>query len=227
MLSTQGKADSSSALSCFYRNDQNIRFRTSRRMQKFLVASVVLGSFFLLHAEQPAAKKPLSPGKTTNNIYRNPDLGLAYNITYGWVDRTGQMRDPSTDASSAQVLLAVFEHPPEVQGEGVNPAVIIATESLASYPDVKTASDYLDPLTQAATSQGFKAVSDPYETTVGAKALVGRDFRKEVGKATMYQSSLVMLAKGYAVSFTFIGGSQDEVEQLIERLSFASAGAKH
>jgi hypothetical protein len=37
----------------------------------------------------------------------------------------------------------------------------------------------------------------------------------------MHQTSLVMLEKGYAVSFTFISGSEDEVDQLIEKLSFA------
>jgi hypothetical protein len=189
-------------------------------MQRFLVASVVLVSFLLLHAEQSTTKKTLSPGTTTNNIYRNPDLGFTYKIIYGWVTRTEQMRDASTDPSNAQVLLAVFERPPEVKGEDVNPAVIIAAESLASYPDVKTASDYLDTLTQAATSRGFKAGNDPYETTVGGKALVGRDFSKQEGKVTMYQSSLVMLSKGYALSFTFIGGSEDEVEQLIGGLNF-------
>jgi hypothetical protein len=38
----------------------------------------------------------------------------------------------------------------------------------------------------------------------------------------MYQTSLVTLEKGYAVSFTFIGGSEDEVNELIERLRFAT-----
>jgi hypothetical protein len=30
-----------------------------------------------------------------------------------------------------------------------------------------------------------------------------------------------MLEKGYIVSFTFIGGSEDEVDGLVENLSFA------
>jgi hypothetical protein len=39
----------------------------------------------------------------------------------------------------------------------------------------------------------------------------------------MRQSTLVMLARGYVVSFTFIGGTEDEVEELIQGLSFAAA----
>ena len=36
----------------------------------------------------------------------------------------------------------------------------------------------------------------------------------------MHQSTLVMIEKGYVVSFTFIGGSEDEVDELVEGLSF-------
>jgi hypothetical protein len=36
----------------------------------------------------------------------------------------------------------------------------------------------------------------------------------------MWQSTLVVLVRGYAVSFTFIGGTEDEVEELVEGLRF-------
>jgi hypothetical protein len=39
----------------------------------------------------------------------------------------------------------------------------------------------------------------------------------------MRQSTLVMLAHGYVVSLTFIGGTDDEVEELVQGLSFAAA----
>jgi len=41
----------------------------------------------------------------------------------------------------------------------------------------------------------------------------------------MRQTSLVILEKGYEVSFTFIGGSEDEVNELIEKLSFGAKKA--
>jgi hypothetical protein len=194
-------------------------------MRESVVALVVLVSLSSLSAQQPG-KKSLPAGSIANSVYRNPVFGFSYRITYGWVERTEQMRDASADPAKAQVLLAVFERPPEVKGEGVNSAVVIAAESLASVPGVKTAADYFDPLSEAATSQGFKVVNEPYETTVGTKPIVRSDFSKTVGKVTVYQSSLVMLSKGYAVSFTFIGGSEDEVEQLIGGLSFAAAAKK-
>jgi hypothetical protein len=36
----------------------------------------------------------------------------------------------------------------------------------------------------------------------------------------MHQSTLVMIEKGFVISFTFISGSEDEVDELIESLRF-------
>jgi hypothetical protein len=53
---------------------------------------------------------------------------------------------------------------------------------------------------------------------------VRADFKREIGSLTMYQSSLAILAKGYLASFTFIGGSEDEVEKLVSSLRFEGSG---
>lgn len=188
--------------------------------------TLVVALLLLIPASLPAqqsTKKPLISGSIANSVYRNLDLGFTYKIIVGWVDRTNQNRPDPDNSSSGQVLLSVFEHPPEVKGEGINSAVVIAAELLSSFPQIKRAADYFEPLSEAATSQGFKVVNEPYEAAVGSKSLVRCDFSKQSGKLTMYQSSLVMLSKGYAVSFTFIAGSEEEVDRLIEDLSFGTA----
>ena len=63
---------------------------------------------------------------------------------------------------------------------------------------------------------------EPGEFSVGSTKLVRGDFSKARGTLAMHQVSLVTLQKGYAISFTFIGGSEDEVNELIEKLSLAS-----
>lgn len=188
-------------------------------MRVFALAATLLLTSSPLFAQQPA-KRPLALGATSDNIYRNLQLGFKYRIILGWVDRTSQNQADIDRASTGQVLLSVFEHPPEVKSENINPAVVIAAESVASLPGVKTAVEYFEPLTEAATAKGFKVVNEPYQTTLGVKSLVRGDYSKQIGQLTMYQSSLVTLNEGYAISFTFIGGSEDEVEQLISRLSF-------
>ena len=170
--------------------------------------------------------KPSAPAATDEGLYRNPEFGFTYQVRYGWVDRTEVMQPAANDPTQSRLLLAAFEHPPEVAAEGVNSAVVITVESAAAYPGLKTAADYMGPLTELTISKGFKATQDPYEFPVGSQTLVRGDFTKNRGSLAMYQSSLVMLSKGSLVSFTFIGGSQDEVDELVEKLVFP-ASPKH
>jgi hypothetical protein len=168
--------------------------------------------------------RPSRPGpETGEGVYHNANFGFTYKPPYGWVDRTRQMQDENNDPSKSQLLLAIFERPPEATGDSVNSAVIIAAESVNSYPGLKSAVDYMGPLTELTTAKGFKVTHEPYEYLVGAKPMVRGDFVKDLGKLTMHQSSLVLLQKGFIVSFTFIGGNEDEVEELIEKLSANSS----
>jgi hypothetical protein len=172
--------------------------------------------------------KVSSPASSQNqeSVYRNADFGFAYRTPYAWVDRTQAMQDDASDPAKSRLLLAVFERPPEVTGDRVNSAVVITAESVASYPGLKAAADYMGLLTELTTGKGFKVTEQPYEFPVGTTKLVRSDFSKEVGKLTMYQSSLVSMRTGFVVSYTFIGGSEDEVDELIENLSFGAPKAK-
>ena len=171
-------------------------------------------------------------------LYRNPTFAFRFQIPYGWVDRTQEMQ-AGNEAGKAEVLLAVFERPPQATGDTINSAVVIASESAASYPGLKKAEDYLGPLTELATSNGFKAEGEPYALEVESRQLLRADFTKPLSgktsrvetssvetsndKLTMRQCTLVLLAKGQVVSFTFIAGSEDELDDLMDGLHFGSA----
>ena len=133
---------------------------------------------------------------------------------------------PPAPASSAgaKVLLAAFSRPPEARAEDVNSSILIAAESAASYPGLKDAAQYFFPLTEVAKAQGFTPDEDPYDIAIGAKTLVRADFHKNVGTRVMRQSTLAMLAHGYAISITVIAGTDDEVEDLIDGLTFTPSG---
>jgi hypothetical protein len=154
-------------------------------------------------------------------------FGFTYKAPYGWVDRTAQMQVDAGDSAKSQVLLAEFERPPEVTADSVNSAVIIAAESMAAYPGLKTAADYFGPLTELTASKGFTVVNQPYLFTLGARQLPRADYKKALGKLTMYQSSLAMLSKGYVVSFTFITGDEEGVDRLIESLRLTPVKTVH
>lgn len=183
---------------------------------------------------------PASPssavGSIRNNVYRNSFFGFACKIPEAWVLRTEEMNAHDVEggneragksekdwANSGRVLLAAFSRPPLAHGEDVNSSILIAAENAAAYPGLKEPAQYFGPLTEIAKAQGFDIDEEPYEFTVGTKTLVRSDFEKDVGTRVMHQSTLVMLARGYAVSFTFIGGTEDEVEELVGGLSFPAA----
>ncbi len=194
-----------------------------------------------------AADSPLDTGTLSNGIFRNRELGFSCTIPAGWVLRTEEMnagdenepsdareadpqKDPPAHAKAIEtsahkadgrVLLAAFSRPPQAAGGDVNSSILIAAESVAAYPGLKEAAQYFGPVTEVAKGQGFAVVNEPYEFPVGAKTVVREDFQKNVGSRLMRQSTLVVLARGYAVSFTFIAGSEEDVEDLINGLNFA------
>jgi hypothetical protein len=209
-----------------------------RTVAVLLLGAGVIGAQSSNPAPGSAKKLPAAevPPSVSRGLYPNPRFGFVYKIPFGWVDRTAEMRQGdagrnATDVGKAEVLLAVFERPPETTGNTVNSAVVIAVESVSSYPGLKTAADYFAPLDEVITAKGFQVVHQPYSFPVGTKQLARSDFRQDRDKLTLAQATLVMLEKGDVVSFTFIASSPDEVDGLIEGLRFLaahrSAGGPH
>jgi len=196
------------------------------------------------------ADAKLDAGSVSNGIYKNQSFGFTCKIPAGWVLRTEEMNaredEPAPQAATkddrvvldrtaeggcphtcGRVLLAAFARPPQARGEDVNSSILIAAESAAEYPGLKDAAQYFGPVSEVAKAQGFDMLDEPYEFVQGTKTVVRGDFQKDVGTRVMRQSTLVILGRGYVVSFTFIGGTEDEVEELIERLSFGVAANPH
>jgi hypothetical protein len=206
--------------------------RFARALFKISAAALLACSLQAQQAVKPAplqtAPKP-DAGSIAEGVYRNLTFGFTYKAAFGWVDRTREMREDANEDSSADsnstkksiLLLATFERPPEATGDSVNSAVVVAAEEAASYPGLRSAEQYFGPLTELTKAKGLTVVNEPYEFQVGDTQLVRGDFSKTLGHLTMHQSTLVMIDRGYVVSFTFIAGSEDEADQLVEGLSFA------
>ena len=187
------------------------------------------------HASQRArsTESSLDAGSVSAGKYRNSSFGFACTIPAGWVLRTEEMNARGEEDASAQpakdsgkigrVLLSAFSRPPEARAEDVNGSILIAAESAVSYAGLKEPAQYFGPVTEVAKAQGFDIDGEPYGFVLGTKTLVRGDFEKNVETRVMRQSTLVMLAHGYVVSLTFIGGTDDEVEELVQGLSFTAA----
>ena len=135
-------------------------------------------------------------------------------------DKSGAVQN-----TGGRVLLAAFSRPPQAHGEEVNSSIVIAAEPVATYPGLTDAAQYFGPLTEVVRAQGFTVDEEPYEIAIGSKTLIRGDFHKDVGTRVMRQSTLAMLAHGYAVSFTVIAGTEDDVEDLVDGLAFSSPKA--
>jgi hypothetical protein len=131
----------------------------------------------------------------------------------------------------AQVLLGVFERPPEAAADSINSGVVIASESTTSYPGLKTAEDYLGPLTEVATAKGFKSTGEPFSLEIESRRLVRADFVKSLEvksttsdsanyKLTMRQCTLILMTKGRILSFTFIADSEEALDDIMDGLHF-------
>jgi len=180
---------------------------------------------FLLLASTLSAQSDPGTFDDASHAYRNRTYAFTCKVPAGWVLRTEQLK-PANSADS-QVLLAAFERPPEATSPTPASTILIAAEPQSSYPTLKTAEDYFAPLAEVITAKGFKAVNDPYAFPVGQVQLIRQDFsheqhdRSEKDRPTTYQSTLVLLSHGAIISFTFLAASEDDVDNLIENLSFA------
>ena len=192
-----------------------------------MIAVIALALTLTAQTQRKTTPTPPAKASATHNedtqLYRNSTFAFRFQIPYGWVDRTKEMQQ-GNDAGKAEVLLAIFERPPQAAGDTINSAVVIASESAASYPGLKRAEDYLGPLTELATAKGFKPEGEPYALEVESRQLLRADFTKPLsGKVAMRQCTLVLLAKGQIVSFTFIAGTEDELDDLMDGLHFVAA----
>jgi hypothetical protein len=187
---------------------------------------------------KPGPHSDLDAGAVTDGVYRNKMLGMTWKIPEGWVLRTDEMNAEGQDSADkdspqrtqngtegSKVLLAAFSRPPDAHGEDVNSSILIAAENVSTYPGLKEPLQYLAVLKETAEQQGFATDVEPYEIGVGPKTLVRQDFHKDVGTRVMQQSTMAMLAHGYAVSITVIGGTEDEVEDLLDGMEFGTGRA--
>jgi hypothetical protein len=196
--------------------------------------------------------------QSQENVYKNPLLGFRYPIPFGWVDRTRELQGDESEGtpetgqsanghasrsgsaqnnptgsgkSHSQVLLGVFEHPPEATTANINSAVVIASESLASYPGLKTAEDYARQMSEIVTAKGFKPDGEAYGVDEDGRHLLRADFTRTLGfenageELIMHQSTLILLTKTQIVSFTFLAAGEEELDELMDGLHFTSAGA--
>jgi hypothetical protein len=174
-------------------------------------------------AQPKAAAKPKAAqgrpdeGTLTSGAYSEKFFSLSYTVPEKWFVKTEEMRQGLAGQENAVLLLSVFAKDKPDSGR-ITSSVTISAESMASYPDVKSAEEYFDELSQVVTSKGFAVLNAPAAIEMGGVNFVRGDFQKQQGDTTAYQATMVALRKGHFLSVTAIAGNQEELTPLLNRV---------
>lgn len=172
------------------------------------------------HSQNHTARSVAIDGRIAEGTYQNGFFAFTCKIPDGWIIQTKEFAEGTPDSPATHLLLSVLKHSPGTPDSSVNSAIVITAEDQTLYPDMVEAADYFVPLTEFTKSKGFEVTRKPYLVKIGAMDLDRADFRKDLGHLSMYQSTLVTIERGYVLSFTLIGSSEEEITGLIGGLSF-------
>jgi hypothetical protein len=207
-----------------------------------------LGTVLLLAAVLLPQSDPGTYDEATH-LYRNRTYPFTCKVPTGWVLRTEQLKVDNA-AGSQVLLAAFERPPEATgpapastiliaaEPQSSYPALKTAEDYFAPLAEVITAKGfkavndpYPFPVGSAqlirqdfSREQKDRPYNDRSEKDLPEKERPEKDRpekdRPEKDRPTMYQSTLVLLSHGSILSFTFLAASEDDVDSLIENLSF-------
>ncbi len=156
-------------------------------------------------------------GGVAGGVYTEKFFNLSCTIPQGWLVKTASMRESLPADENSVLLLSAFAKDAPAPRE-VNSSLTITAESLAAYPEVKTAADYFDSLTELVRSKGFTVLNEPAEIEVGGITFVRGDFQKDQADGSTYQATMVAIRNGYILAVTAISGKDEDLTPLLNRV---------
>jgi hypothetical protein len=167
-------------------------------------------------AGTPKAAPVLDPdeGSVSNDTYTNRFFGFEYTFPdhLDVQDQADFMGGQLDQSSRSFVLLAAFGPAPD--GSGAEGVVLLA-DNAAGYPGLADAAAYLDKVTRpAAEKQRFELVTPARPVDLAGQKFFRIDFRRD----EVLQSSIFTLRRGYALGFTLVAHSPEQLQRLLDSL---------
>ncbi len=168
---------------------------------------------------KPQARNAPRPdeGSVNAGTYTEKFFNLSYAVPAEWVVKTADMRAGLQGQENSILLLSAFAKDKPAAGQ-INPSLTISAESLAAYPEVKTAADYFEVLSGVVTNDGFTVLNQPAEIEIGGVTFLRGDFQKQQGDSTVYQATMVAIRKEYVLGVTAITANEEELTPMLNRL---------
>jgi hypothetical protein len=212
----------------------------------FSFVAIVLALCFLVPLSQ--AQQNITPdnGSVTNGVYSNRFFGFSVAYPKDWVvhgeatntrlKEIGKERAASTGAMSAAAsevilrntyqLLTTFQYPLGAAVE-TNPGFMLVAERVSHAPAIVTGRDYLLHVRPLMIKSGVVPINDePIALTLAGRKFFRQDSRMQVSGASIQQSIIITVDKGFAIAFILSASDQpaiDEMFKAVRTLKFATS----
>lgn len=178
-------------------------------------------------------------GSVSNGVYRSTYFEFSYTYPHDWVvhgDATnqrilelGKQRATSTKAISepqADVLLkhtyqllTVFEHALGTPGIVYDPSMQIIAEDVRPLPGIASGRDYLLNSMEMLKKMGCQLLqNDPVGIVISGHQFFRLDFKTPVKDVLVQQAMITTVSKGFAVSFGFTVGPDQDLEDVVRTI---------
>jgi hypothetical protein len=178
-------------------------------------------------------------GRVSDGVYRSTYFGFSYTYPHDWVvhgDATnqrlrelGKQRATSTKALSepqAEVslkhsyqLLTLFERALGTPGVVYNRSMQIIAEDVRPLPGITSGREYLLNAMEMLKKMGLQPLQDdPVGVVISGHQFFRLDFKNPVKDILIQQAMITTVSKGFAVSFGFSVGPDQDLEEVVRTL---------
>ena len=206
--------------------------KTLNRLRASVAVAAALTAMLMPSCDALAQSSHPDNGVVNGRRYLNGYFGFSYRFPEGWkghaVTRSASLNQA---ALSATRFYALFAANPLVPGAGETRYISIQADDLSHNPSVRTGKDFL--AVSLPSLVGQAGAYDPLRqqrVNYAGKTFYRQDLQSKRGAGSpLYQTQLVTVEHGYALTFSFIASNQDDLEELVrsaESLSVFKPGSE-
>jgi hypothetical protein len=196
-------------------------------------ALLLITTLLLLCFSAHAQSAP-DDGEITKGDYLNFFFNFAYTPPKDWVIHDEAVKKRIHERAQEEAartnslpqlkqtyaLLLISRYPRPTAEIMVNATIIVAAEKITHLPGQPTAKDYLLSLRAPKAQRGVRAVREellPFR--VGDLEFLRDDYSGEIAGITIREALFVSVKKGYALIFSFTGGDEKSVEEMVKTMN--------
>lgn len=178
-------------------------------------------------------------GSVSNGVFHSTYFGFSYTYPPDWVvhgDATNQrlielgkqrataskvLSEPQADVALKHYyqLLTVYEHALGTPGIVYNPSLQVIAEDVRPMPGITSGREYLLLTSEMVKKMGCQVLQDePVGVVISGHQFFRLDFKTPVKDVMVQQVMITTISKGFAVSFAFTVGPDQDLGELVRTM---------